>query len=69
MCDMNMLCKTGTVCLRVTDPHFIFERICVHKIQTHIRLLLPEDIALVLNQVLSLCPIYLLTHLHSGGEM
>ena len=29
MCDMHMLYKTGTVCLRVEDQHFIFDRICV----------------------------------------
>ena len=25
MCAMHMMCKTGTVRLRVTDPHFIFD--------------------------------------------
>ena len=51
---MNMLRKTGTVCLRVTDPHFISDRICVCTIQKHTRRILPEDLELELKQVLSL---------------
>ena len=36
MWDMHMMPKIGTVCLRVSDPHFIFDRICVRKIRnTH----------------------------------
>ena len=69
MCAMHMLCKTGTVCLKVADPHFIFGRICVRTIQTHMCRLLPADLALALKQVLSLCTIPLLPPLLSGGEM
>ena len=66
---MPILCKTGTVCIRVADPHFIFDRICVRTIQTHMRCLLPEDLALNLKQVLSLCYIPLLPPILSGGDM
>ena len=69
MCDMYMLCKTGTVCIRGADPHLIFYRISVCIIQTHMRYLLPEDLALALKQVLSFCTIPLLFSLLSGGEM
>ena len=69
MCDMHMLCKIGTVCLRVEDSHFIFERICVRTIQTHMRRLLPADLSLSLKQVLSLCPIPILPPLIIGVEM
>ena len=69
MCDMHMLYKTGTVCLRVADPHFIFDRIGVRTIQTHMCRLLPEDLELTLKQVLSLCPIHFLPPLLSGGNM
>ena len=41
MCAMHMLCKTGTVCLRVTDPYFIFDRIGFRTILTHMFLLIP----------------------------
>ena len=41
MCDMHMLFKTGTVFLRVADTHFIFERIYVLTLRTHMCLLLP----------------------------
>ena len=50
MCDMHRLCKTGTVCLGVADPHFIFDRIGVRTIRTHMCRLLPEDLTLALNQ-------------------
>ena len=67
MCAMHMLCKTGTVCLRVADPHFIFDQICVRTILTYMCCLLPSDLALALKQVLSICPIPLLLPLLSGG--
>ena len=60
MCAIHMLYKTGTVCLRVADPHFIFDRICVHTIRTNMRNLLTVDLALFLKQLLILCPILLL---------
>ena len=69
MCDMHMLCKTGTVCLRVADPHLIFDHIGVRKIRTHMRRLLPADLALALEQVLSFCTIPLLPRLLSWGHM
>ena len=69
MCAMHMMCKIGTVCLRVVDPHFIFDRIGVCTIQTHMCRLLPEDLALALKQVLSLCPITFLPRLLSWGHM
>ena len=69
MCDMQILCKTGTVCLRMADPHFIFYRIGVCTIQTHLCRLLPADLALALKQVLSLCTIPLLPPIFSGGHM
>ena len=56
---MPMLCKTGTICFRVADPHFIFDCICVCTIRTHMHRLLPEDLALSLNKVLSICTIHL----------
>ena len=65
---MHMLCKTGTVCLRV-QTHFIFDRICVCTLQTHMRRLLPEYVALALNQVLRLFPIPPLPLLLGGGDM
>ena len=68
MCDMHMLFKTGTVCLRVTETHFIFERICVLTLRTHMCLLLPAYLALTLNQVLRLFPIIIFTPLISGGD-
>ena len=45
MCAMHILCKIGTVCLRVVDPHFIFGRICVRTIRTHMNRFLTEDCA------------------------
>ena len=66
---MHMLYKTGTVCLRVTGPHLIFDHICVRTLRTHIRCIIPEDIALALNQVLSLCPIPITNPILSGGDM
>ena len=69
MCAMYMLCKTGTVCLRVTDPHFIFDLIGVRIIQTQMCRLLPEDLALVLKKVLSLFTITFLPRVISGGHM
>ena len=69
MCAMHILCKTGTVCLMVADPHFIFDCICVRTLRTHMRPLLWADLALALNQELSLFPIPLLPPLLSGDEM
>ena len=69
MCAMHMLCKTGMVCLRVADPHFIFDCICLRTIRTHVHRLFPEDLALALKQVLSLCAIPILPPLLSGGDI
>ena len=69
MCAMHMLCKTGMVCLRVADPHPVFDRIGVRTIRTHMCRLLPADLALALKQVLSFCPIPFLPPLLSGGHM
>ena len=69
MCAMHMLCKTVTVCPRVADPHFIFDRIGVHTIRTHMCCFLPADLALTLKQVLSLCTIPFIPHILSGGPM
>ena len=69
VCAMHMLYKTGTFCLRVADPHFIFYRIGVCTIRTHMCCLLPADLALALNQVSSFCPIPILPTLFSGGNM
>ena len=66
---MYMLCKTRTVCLRVADPHFIFDCIYVSTILTHMRCLLPEGLALALKQVLSLWPTPLITPILSWGDM
>ena len=66
---MQMMCKTGTVCLGVIEPNFIFYRICVRTVLTHMCCLLPEDLVLTLKKVLSFCPIPLLTPLLSGGHM
>ena len=65
MCAIHMLCKTGTVFLRVADQHLIFDRICVRIILTHMHRLLTEDPAIALKQVLSICPIPLLPPLLS----
>ena len=69
MFDMNMLCKTGIVCLRVTYPHLIFDCICIRTIRTHMCCLLQEDLTIALKKVLSLCPIIFLPPFLSGGEM
>ena len=69
MCYVHMLCKTGTVCLMVVDPNLIFDHICVHTIRTHMRYLLPEDLALALDKVLNIFTIPPLPPLLSGGEM
>ena len=70
MCDMQMLHKTGMVFLRVADPHFIFDRNGVRRIQTHMCCLILADLALTLKQVLSLCTIlFILPPLLSGGHM
>ena len=69
VCVMHMLCKTGTGFLRVADPHFIFDRIGVCTIRTHMCRHLPEDLALALKQVLSFSPIPFLPPLLSGGHM
>ena len=66
---MYILFKTGTACLRVADPHLIFDRICIHVIRTHMHSLLPEDPALALMQVLSLCNIPILPPIISGGDI
>ena len=66
---MKMLCKKGTVCLRVADPHFNFDRIVVCTIRTHMCCLLPADITLALKQLLRLSPIYYLPSLLNGGHM
>ena len=69
MCDMHMICKVGTFCIRVEETHFIFDLISVRKIRTHICLLLLADLALALKQVLSFFPIPLLPPLLSGSNM
>ena len=69
MCSMHILCKRGTVCLNVADPHLIFDRVGVRIIRTHRCRLLPEDLALALKQLLSLCPIPFLTPLLSEGHV
>ena len=69
MCAIHMLWKTGTVCLRLVEPHFIFDRMDVRTIRTYMCNLLTEDLALALKQVLSLCPIPLLPLLLIGGCM
>ena len=69
MCDMHILYKTGTVCIRVAESHFIFDRIGVCTIRTHMRILLPADFSINLKKVLTLCPIPLLPPLLSGGHM
>ena len=66
---MQMLCKTETFCLRVADPNLIFDRICVCRLHTHMRRLIPTYLALSLKQVLNLCPIPLFPPLLSGGDM
>ena len=68
MCSMYILCKTETVCLRVSDPHFIFDCIGVRKIRTHMFYLLPAYLALALKQVLVFYPIPFLPLLLSGGD-
>ena len=69
MRDMHMLCKTGTIFLRVEYPHFIFDRISVRTIQIHMCHLLPSDLALALKQVLSFYPIPFLPSVLSGGHI
>ena len=69
MCAMHTMCKTGTVCLRVTEPHFIFDRIGVCTTRTHMCRLLPKYLEITLKQVLSFCPILILPPLLSGGKM
>ena len=69
MCAIQMLCKTGTLFLGMVDPYFISARICVRTFRTHLHSLLPEDLALALKQVLSLCPILVNPPLISGGDM
>ena len=67
MCAMHRMCKTGTVCLRVADPHLLFDHIYVCTIRTHMRNLLLEDLALTLKQVSSFCPIPILPPIFSEG--
>ena len=69
MCAMHMLCKIGTVCLRVADPNFIFDRIGVRTIRTQMCRLLMADLALTLKQVLIFCPIPFLPPILSGDHM
>ena len=69
MCAMKMLCKTVTVYIRVAEPHLIFDRIGVRTIRTHMCRLLPENLALALKQLLSLCPIPFIPPLLSGVHM
>ena len=64
-----MLCKTGTVCFRVVDPHFMYDLICFRTILTHMRCFLQEDLALALKKLFSICPIPILNPLTSGGDM
>ena len=66
---MHMMYKAGTVCLRVVDPHFIFDGIGVRIIRTHMCRLLPTYISLDLKQVLSFCTNPFLTPILSGGHM
>ena len=69
MCAMHTMCKTGTVCLRVAEPHFTFDRIGVRTIRTHMCRLLPADLALALKREFSFCPMPFLPPLVSGGDM
>ena len=69
MCAMHIMFKTGTVCIRVSDPHFIFDYICISTIRKHMCSLLTEELALALKQVLVFYPIPLLPPLLSGGDM
>ena len=69
MCDIHMLFKTGNVCLRVADSHFISDHICVHKLQTHMHCLLPEDLAFALKKVFGIFSIPLLPLLLSESDM
>ena len=69
MCAMYMLCKTGMVCLGVADPHFISDCICVNTFRSHMRHILPENLALYLKKLLILCPIPLIHPLLSGDDM
>ena len=68
MCDIHMLHKTRTVCLRVAEPHLIYNRICICKFQTHMCCLLPEDLVLALEKVLSICPTPILPPILSGSD-
>ena len=65
----SMLCKTGTVCIRVADPHFNLDHIYARTILTHVCLLLLAYLSLALNQLLSLCPIPLITPLLGAIEI
>ena len=69
MCAMQMMWKIGTIFLGVAYPHFIFDRIYVCTIRTHISHIIPEYLALSFKQVLSLCNIPLLPPIISGGDM
>ena len=69
MCAIHIMYKTGTICLRVADPLFIFDRIGVRTIRTHMCRLLLAYLVLALKQVLSFCPIPFLTPFLSGGHM
>ena len=69
MCAIHMLCKTGYNFFRVADPNFIFDRIGVRTIRTHMRRLLTVDLALYLKQVLSLYPIPIIPNIISEGDI
>ena len=69
MSAIHILRKTGTVYLRMADPHFIFDRISIRTIRTHMCRLLPAYLSLALKQVLSFCTIPILIPLLSEGGM
>ena len=69
MYAIHIMCKTGTVFIRVAYPHFIFDHIDVRTIRTHMCSFLPEELALSLKQVLSFFTIPLLPILLSRGHM
>ena len=69
MCAMHMMCKIGTVCIRVSYTYFIFDRIFVSTIPTHMCRILPEDLALALKQLFSFFPVPFLPTLLSWDHM
>ena len=69
VCAMHVLYKTGIFCLRVADPDFIYDPICVCTIRTHMCLILPGDLSLFLeSSIESLSHTYFSTII-SGGDM